>query len=396
MTVQEEISSEEMSAIEELKRRTINDISPQMHEDETLYYRFLKARDFNLKNAEIMLRKHIAFRKEFQVDTIEDFKAPEVLLKYFPTSFIGYDKEGAPIRYISMAGDPKGILNSARKRDIIKHNIFTIEEDVRRTEEQTKKLGKPVTQIMYIYDFENVTFAKATNKKALEMMLLGINLFQDNYPERTKIILQINTTIYYSMMFSIFKSIIASAILSKINCLGTDNWKGTLLQLIDADVLPAFLGGNRTDPDGNPLCHSFIVPPRDVPDHYYMKKSEKTLSSLPGVKKLTITRFSKTELTFEVHEPNSFLEWEFETKNRDIAFGVYFRENTLNHSKPVEILPKQRIDTCYEPETGIYKCEKAGTYIVVFDNSYSWIHQKDIFYRMKIRGPNETESIEIQ
>ncbi|GFR13717.1 retinal-binding protein [Trichonephila clavata] len=232
-----------------------------------------------------MLRKHISFRKEYHVDTIlEDYEPPEILVKYYPLSFLGYDKDGAPVRYVAMSGDSRGILGSAKKKDVIKFNILTVERDVRITEEQTKKLGKPVTQITYIYNFGDLTFAKATNRKALEMMVLGIKIFQDNYPERTKILFHINTTIFHSMMFSIFKKILASELLNKIHTLGSEVYGKSLLELIDADVLPAFLGGKRTDPDGNPLCHSFVVHPKEVPEHYYLKKSEKTLSSLPGVK----------------------------------------------------------------------------------------------------------------
>lgn len=37
-----------------------------------------------------------------------------------------------------------------------------------------------------------------------------------------------------------------------------DSYKEDLLEVIGADVLPAFLGGNRTDPDGNPMCHTIV------------------------------------------------------------------------------------------------------------------------------------------
>lgn len=37
-----------------------------------------------------------------------------------------------------------------------------------------------------------------------------------------------------------------------------DGYKEALLELVDADVLPAFLGGNKTDPDGNPNCHQTV------------------------------------------------------------------------------------------------------------------------------------------
>ena len=38
----------------------------------------------------------------------------------------------------------------------------------------------------------------------------------------------------------------------------SDGWREELLRDIHADDLPAFLGGNKTDPDGNPLCLTFV------------------------------------------------------------------------------------------------------------------------------------------
>lgn len=37
-----------------------------------------------------------------------------------------------------------------------------------------------------------------------------------------------------------------------------DSYKENILEVIDADALPAFLGGNLTDPDGNPMCHTLV------------------------------------------------------------------------------------------------------------------------------------------
>ncbi|GFT48896.1 hypothetical protein NPIL_446151, partial [Nephila pilipes] len=46
-------------------------------------------------------------------------------------------------------------------------------------------------------------------------------------------------------------------------------WKDDLLKIMDADDLPAFLGGTKTDPDGNPLCNSFIIHGQKIPESYY-------------------------------------------------------------------------------------------------------------------------------
>ncbi|KAF8794913.1 SEC14-like protein 3 like protein [Argiope bruennichi] len=111
MSLIQDIATDEMALIEELKRRYINEITPKMREDDTLWHRFLKARDFNLKDAEDLLKKHIQFRKEFRIDHIlEEWQPCEVLAKYCPMKNIGFDKEGHPIVYIDMAADTKGRL----------------------------------------------------------------------------------------------------------------------------------------------------------------------------------------------------------------------------------------------------------------------------------------------
>ncbi|CAL1296162.1 unnamed protein product [Larinioides sclopetarius] len=329
-----------------------------MREDKYVFYRFLKARNFDLKKAEDMLRKTISWRKEFKVDSmLTDYKPQEVLVKYFPYSLIGFDKEGFPVRYVDFAADEKGIFRSAKKVDLVKYGIFLLEKDSELLKTQSQKLGKPITKVRYICNFAGVTLSKATNK---------------------------TSSIYYSLMFSVAKTVVATEVLNKFHSISSDKQKEVLLEVIDENELPAFLGGNKTDPDGNPQCNSFIIHARQVPERYFLKKSEKTLAKSPEAKKLIVNRFSKESIFFEIKESDSYLEWEFETKNRDIGFGLYFKESHENDSKPMELLPKQRIDTTFGSEVGIFKCEHKGVYIVVFDNSYSWIYSKELYYKVKI------------
>ncbi|GFU43587.1 SEC14-like protein 2 [Nephila pilipes] len=140
-----------------------------------------------------------------------------------------------------------------------------------------------------------------------------------------------------------------------------EGWKEDLLKIIDADDLPAFLGGNKTDPDGNPLCNTFIIHGQKIPESYYLCNYEKKLSVFSDAKTLIVARSSKEEINFDVSKMGSLLEWEFETKNRDIDFSLYLKENELEDR--VELIRKQRIDTCYDTEKGLFKCEKMGIYV---------------------------------
>ncbi|GFU50065.1 SEC14-like protein 4 [Nephila pilipes] len=392
MSLFQNITEEEKNIIDELRRRTIHDISPKMFEDETLFYRFCKARDFNLKEAENMLRKHIIWRKEMQLDSfLTSYKPPEVLKKHISCNFLCFDKEGCVVRYLDYGQtDMIGLWSSAKKFDVFKYLIHSSEQDFEALKQHSKKIGKVVYQISYIYNFGNLSFANATHRKNIEITPYYLKICQDNYPDRIKNVFIINANCYFSLFFSIIKHILSSALLSKIRCYKADGWKEELLKFIDADDLPAFLGGNKTDPDGNPLCNTFVIHGHKIPESYYLCNHEKKLSVASDVEKLIVARSSKEEINFEVSKVGSILEWEFETKNRDIGFSLYLKENELEDR--VELIGKQRIDTCYDTEKGLFKCEKLGIYTIVFDNTYSWIHQKEIYFRARLRVDSEDEN----
>lgn len=377
-----EITLEEQAVIDELKNRTISDVTPKMLEDETLFYRFAKARDFNLEDAESMLRKHIAWRKEMKIDTfLTDYKLPEVLEKYFPSSVLGFDKEGCVVRYTNFGrSDLKNLWYAVKKIDFYKYGILIVEEDIKISSQKAKKNEMYLMKSIYVHDLQGLSLANVTDKKFLEALLQYAKTYVDNYPEKVKYVIVINAPIYFSFMFSVLKPILPPIVIEKIRCYGTNGWKEALLELIDADELPAFLGGNKTDPDGDPSCKTFIKYPRPIPECYYFSNIKKTLASDPNAQKLNVARSSKEEICFDIKKADSCIAWEFETKNKDIGFAVYFKDNSSQD--PVELIPYERTDT----KNGFLKCKRVGIYTILFDNSYSWMHPKEVYYKIKIKA----------
>lgn len=407
----EELTINQKEALEELKKRIAADVPPHLKDDKYLYLRFLRARDFNLNLAENMLRNHLIWRKNNQIDNIlTEFKSPDDVLgkgkrladmspteerkarmgivqKYVPLRRIGFDKDGNPVRYFSFGDmDAKGILKSAKRNDCIRAIIQGFEEDVVVMKEQSAKLGKPIEQWTYIFNFENYTFAKATHKPTLETLIALFMAYEANYPERLKAAYIINASIYFTIVFAVVKPLLSGATIQKITVFGRDGWKEELLKCIHAEDLPAFLGGTKTDPDGNPLCKTFVKHGEIVPEEYYLTKSCNRLSKQPGVQKLTVSRKSKANVILDVVMPGSSIEWEFETAARDIGFKLLYKTPNCDAAMK-ELVPNQRIDTQLISEAGMYRCEWPGTYILVFDNTYSWIHQKEIYYKAAVKNP---------
>ncbi|CAL1296154.1 unnamed protein product [Larinioides sclopetarius] len=350
-----------------------------------MFYRFLKARDFHIDHAEDMLKKHIEWRKEYSVDTIlQDYIPHEALSIYFPGNLIGFDKENCPVKYFAFGNlDAKGVRRAANFPEIMKYVIYSQEKEINVLKQQSRKFGKDLPGSVYILDFNNFSLSAATDMKTLEHSSILSKMYQDNYPERLKAVYIINVSPYFYLAFNIIKVFIAASILRKIHFCKRD-FQEKLLKIIDADQLPAFLGGHRTDPDGNPLCKSFVNHAGVIPPKYFKNKCSRDFKNKIDVNKLCVQRMSAEEIEIQVKEPGFLIEWEFEIQNRDIEFGIYFKDNT---EKRHPIIPLKKVDEEEFTETGNYRAENAGTYILVFNNSYSWMRSKDIIYRVVVKNP---------
>ncbi|GIY00785.1 SEC14-like protein 2 [Caerostris darwini] len=390
------ITPEEAKLIKELKQRVQDDLKPEYADDTCMFIRFLRARDCNLNKAEEMLRNHLQWRKKNDIDNIDKYQPPEVV-KYFPMSLIGLTKAGNPVRYLSFGTmDAKGLLKSAKKNDCIKAVVKELESDSVYMKKINKVTGSNLEQWIYIFDFDNYTFAKATHKPTLQMLAYLMMTYEAHYPERLLKAYIINASVYFTLLFSVVKPLFTGTTLNKIHIFGKEGWKEELLNYIDEKELPMFLGGVRTDPDGNPKCPSVANLGGTVPTSYYLRNSSNRLCSQPGVKKLHVSRMSKVNITLDVEEPGSHIEWEFETENKDIGFGLYFQSVNSIQNKPKELIPKQRVEAHVACETGMYLCEIPGTYILMFDNTYSWLQQKEIFCRAIVVRPSGEKATVLQ
>ncbi|GFT67288.1 hypothetical protein NPIL_219901, partial [Nephila pilipes] len=59
------------------------------------------------------------------------------------------------------------LWNSSRKSDMFKFIIKEMEQDTQRMIQQSKKLGKPRMQGIYILNLRNLTFLTATHRKSM-------------------------------------------------------------------------------------------------------------------------------------------------------------------------------------------------------------------------------------
>ncbi|KAM6954514.1 SEC14-like protein 2 [Aplochiton taeniatus] len=386
-----DLSPKQSEALEQF-REIIQDILPQLPaQHDHFLLRWLRARNFNVPKAEVMLRKHLDFRIQNKVDTITtDWDAPEVIDKYLTGGMCGFDKEGSPIWYDVVGPmDPKGLFLSASKQDFIKSKIRDCERLQKSCDQQSQRLGKNVEAITMIFDCEGLGLRHLW-KPAIDTFGEIMTMFEANYPESLKRLFVIKAPKLFPVAYNLVKHILSEITRNKIIILG-DNWQEVLLRNIDPEELPMVYGGTKTDPDGDPRCRTLINQAGTVPSSYYVRDSVK----VDYEQCLTVGRGSSQQLEYEILCPGCVLRWQFASEGADIGFGVFLKSKLGEWQKAgemQEVLSNQRYNAHLVPEDGSLTCSRAGVYVLRFDNTYSIFQAKRISLTVEVLLPGQLKS----
>ncbi|KAK3799926.1 hypothetical protein RRG08_003008 [Elysia crispata] len=379
------LSDTQAALLAEFKER-VKDISKPEYDD-YFFTRWLRARNFDLKKSEAMLRNHIEWRAQNNVDSIlQDFKPPEVVEKYYTGGLFGQDKQGALI-WIEPAGfiDLRGILMSVKKQDVIKSKIWLLEHIYLLFEKKSKEQNRRVDQMVIIFDLYKFGM-KHLWKPGMDVFTDILTVFEDHYPETLKKTFVINAPRIFPIAYSAIRPFLSEETQRKVAILGP-SYKEILAEHIDADQLPKHWGGTYVDKDGDPRCPSKIGPGGDVPSAFF---AQNCLIDLTGFTEVSIGRGSTHQLELPVSLAGSIIRWQFKTDGFDIGFGVYKRTSDKRQkAKDMDtVLELGRVNSHMVPEDGSVQCMHTGTYILRFDNTYSWTRGKKLFYTTEVLEPS--------
>lgn len=202
-------------------RENLQDVLPILPKvDDYFLLRWLRARNFDLKKSEDMLRKHVEFRNQQDLDHILTWQAPEVIQLYDSGGLSGYDYEGCPV-WFDIIGtlDPKGLLMSASKQDMIRKRIKVCEMLLHECELQSQKLGRKIERMMMVFDMEGLSLRHLW-KPAVEVYQQFFAILEANYPETVKNLIVIRAPKLFPVAFNLVKSFMGEVTQKKIVILG--------------------------------------------------------------------------------------------------------------------------------------------------------------------------------
>ncbi|KAJ0232021.1 Patellin-1 [Hirschfeldia incana] len=318
----------------------------QDERSDTILLKFLRARDFKVKEALTMLKNTVQWRKENKIDDL--LEAGEEASEFEKMVFAhGVDKEGHVVIYSSYGEfQNKELFSDKEKLNKFLSWRIQLQEKCVRALDFSNPDAK--SSFVFVSDFRN---APGLGKRALwQFIRRAVKQFEDNYPEFATRELFINVPWWYIPYYKTFGSIITSPrTRSKMVLAGPSKSADTIFKYIAPEQVPVKYGG-LSDDIGGTVTEAIVKP------------AAKYTIELPASEACT-------------------LSWELRVSGADVSYGAQF-EPTTEGSYDVIVSKNRKIGLTDEPViTGSFKVGEPGKIVITIDNQTS--KKKKVLYRFK-------------
>ena len=244
-------SPQQLEALERFRERVHAMGCTEPNYDDNYLLRFLRARKFDLEKTTEMWKHFIQWRKDKKVEEVRDYDFAELnqAKQFYPHAWFRTDKLGRPM-FIERPG--KVVLDKLNKvmtnERLEQHFIHDYERLMNEIFPACSKVrGEVISNTCYIMDLKGVS-ARMMSPKIWELLRIGVKIGQDYYPEIMGTMFIVNTPMFFHGAWTLIKGFIDEKTRKKIHILGS-NFKKELLQYVDENELPDFLGGKVTEAD---------------------------------------------------------------------------------------------------------------------------------------------------
>lgn len=321
--------------------------------------KFLRARDFRVRDAHAMLLRCASWRAEFRADAVLDedlgFKDLEGVVAYMH----GWDRDGHPVCY-----NAYGVFKDRDMYDrvfgdgdrlsrFLRWRVQVMERGVRAL--QLRPGG--VNAIIQVTDLKDMP--KRELRAASNQIL---SLFQDNYPEMVARKVFVNVPWYFSVLFAMISPFLTERTKSKFVIAREGNVAETLYKFIRPELVPVQYGG---------LSHAGDLengPPKPASE-FTIKGGEKVFLEIDGI------------------EAGATITWDLVVGGWDLEYGAeYVPAAEDSYTLCVEKTRKVPA-SADEPVHNAFTAREHGKMVLSIDNSGSR-KRKVAAYRYFVRKPS--------
>ncbi|KZV37313.1 patellin-3-like [Dorcoceras hygrometricum] len=320
--------------------------------------KFLRARDFKVKEAFSMLKNVVAWRKVFKIDALLEEEGIGAGLEKV-VYIHGVDREGHPVRYNAFGEfQDKELYNntfadSEKRTKFLRWYIQSLEKNVKNLDFSPDG----TCTFVQITDLKNSPGLILLKKELRQATNQALQLLQDNYPEFVAKQVFINVPWWYLAYNRMISPFLTQRTKSKFVFAGPTKTTETLFKYIAPEQVPIQYGGLSKEGD-----QEFTT--ADPATEEIIKPSSKHTVELP------------------ISEAST-LVWEVRVVGWDVSYGAEFVPSAEGGYTWIVQKPRKIASTDEQAIFCSFKIGEPGKVVLTFDNQTS--KKKKLLYRSKTK-----------
>ncbi|KAF3643792.1 Patellin-1 [Capsicum annuum] len=325
---------------------------------DVILLKFLRARDFKVKDAFAMLKSVVSWRKEFNIDQLLEEDLSGLGLEKVVYNH-GVDKEGHPVCYNAFGAFQDNELYQNTFADKEKMNKF-LRWRIQFMEKSIRNLDfspDGICTFVQVIDLKNSPGLYLFKKELRQATNRALQLLQDNYPEFVAKQVFINVPWWYPAYYRMINVLFTTRTKSKFVFAGASRSAETLFRYIVPEQVPVQYGGLSREGE-----HEFTIADPATED--------------------TIKPASKHTIEFPVTEKTN-LAWEARVIGWDVSYGAEFVPSAEG-GYTIIVEKSRKVTAASETViTNNYIATEPGKVVLTFDNQTS--KRKKLVYRTKTK-----------
>uniref|UniRef100_A0A0E0DRR1 CRAL-TRIO domain-containing protein n=1 Tax=Oryza meridionalis TaxID=40149 RepID=A0A0E0DRR1_9ORYZ len=329
---------------------------------DTVLLKFLRAREFKVKEAMAMLKAAVLWRKRFGIGAVlaADLGLPELENVVF---YRGADREGHPVCY-NVYGEfqdkdlyEKAFGDEEKRERFLKWRIQLLERGIL---DQLDFSPSGICSMVQVTDLKNSPPMLGKHRTVTRQALA---LLQDNYPEFIAKKIFINVPWWYIAANKMVSPFLTQRTKSKIIFCTAAKSAETLFRYIAPEQVPVQFGG-------------------------LYKEDDTEFSTSDAVTELAIKPSSKETVEIPATE-NSTVVWELRVLGWEVSYGAEFTPDAEG-GYTVIVQKTRKVPANEEPiMKGSFKVGEPGKIVLTVDNAASK-KKKQLLYRFKVKSSSES------
>ncbi|KAL6616467.1 hypothetical protein ACP70R_038737 [Stipagrostis hirtigluma subsp. patula] len=337
---------------------------PLVGDDErtdTVLLKFLRAREFKVKEAMAMLKSAVLWRKRFGIAALldADLGLPELENVVF---YRGTDREGHPVCY-NVYGEfqdkelyEKAFGDEEKRERFLKWRIQLLERGI------LSKLDFSPSGICSMVQVTDLKNSPPMLGKHRAVTRQAVALLQDNYPEFIAKKVFINVPWWYLAANKMMSPFLTQRTKSKFVFASPAKSAETLFRYIAPEQVPVQFGG-------------------------LFKEDDPEFTTSDAVTELTLKASSKETIEIPATE-NSTIVWELRVLGWEVSYGAEFTPEAEG-GYTVIVQKTRKVPANEEPiMKGSFKVGEPGKLVLTINNPAS--KKKKLLYRSKVKSVSES------